>query len=197
MGATMPLQVLLLSFILMGTKISLREGLGFFLSLLGVLAVVAQGDLALFLQLQFNPGDIIILIGITTWAIYTVLLIKRPPELSLLGFLMGTVIVGWIFLIPLFLWEISTGVQATWQSESYLSLAYVGIFPSVLSYIFWNKGVQMVGANKAGIFAYLTPVFGATLGVIFLGEQFRWYHSIGIILIFLGVWLATKKKAKI
>ncbi|MCW9035994.1 MAG: DMT family transporter [Rhodospirillales bacterium] len=195
MGATMPLQVILLSFILLGTAISLRVSFGFFISLLGVLAVIAQGDLAILLNFQINPGDFIILTGVLTWAMYTVLLIKRPPELSLMGFLMGTVIVGWIFITPLYLWELSTGTTGTWQTQSFLSLAYVGIFPSVLSYIFWNKGVQMIGANKAGVFAYLTPVFGATLGVIFLNESFQIYHGVGIALIFFGVWLTTRKKA--
>jgi len=193
-GGTMPLQVVMLSLIILRTPIALNEGAGIALSMLGVLAIVAQGNPAALSELQFNPGDFIILGAVTVWSSYTVLMVKRQDGLDPVPFLMGLMIVGWIFLTPFYLWERSTGALVQWQQESYLAIAYVAIFPSILAYLFWNKGVRELGPNKTGMFVYLTPAFGVSLGVIFLGEAVQTYHFVGVALIFLGVWLSTRKK---
>jgi drug/metabolite transporter (DMT)-like permease len=194
-GATMPLQVVLLSLLILRTPVGGREGAGIALSLFGVVSIVAQGDFSALADLKFNPGDLIILGAVTIWSSYTVLMVKREDGLAPLPFLMGLMIVGWIFLLPLYLWEQSTGATVQWQQESYLAIAYVAVFPSILAYLFWNRGVRELGPNKTGMFVYLTPAFGASLGVIFLGETLDTYHFVGISLIFLGVWLSTKKKS--
>jgi len=127
------------------------------------------------------------------WSIYTVLLAKIPQGLSRLGFTFSMVLAGIVLLIPMYLWELSTGARIVLTEDSILAFAYIGIFPSVLSFLCWNRGVELVGANVAGTFLNLMPIFGAVLGMLLLGETLLPYHYVGIVLIFGGIYLVTKK----
>lgn len=179
----------------------LRKGLnplgmvGIALSLIGVSWVVLRGDVATVATLDFNPGDLIILGAVFVWAVYTVLLAKIPAGLSRFGFTYAMVIAGLVFLVPLYGWEISTGAEIVLNRDTLMAFGYIGIFPSVLSLMCWNRGVELVGANVAGTFLNLMPVFGAVLGMLLLGEHLQIYHYIGIVLIFSGIYLVTKKNA--
>ena len=146
---------------------------------------------------QFVRGDLWTLSAAMSWAMYTILLRKRPDKLDHICFLTSIIIIGLLFLLPFYLWEIHTGAIIQLTMTSVTSVLYVAIFPSVLAYLFWNRAVEMIGATKAGIFIHLMPVFGAIMAYIFLGEKLRSYHIAGICLIFSGIYLTTIHKTKI
>jgi drug/metabolite transporter (DMT)-like permease len=113
-----------------------------------------------------------------------------------IGFLTILIVFGTIFLMPLYIWEIQTGARIQFSLKALGSIVYVAVFPSILSYLFWNKAVSIVGANRAGIYIHLMPVFSVFLAFVFLGERFKLYHLSGIVLIFSGIFLATSSKMK-
>jgi drug/metabolite transporter (DMT)-like permease len=111
-----------------------------------------------------------------------------------LAFIATTFWLGSIFLVPIYLWETLTVTSMKLTPSTLLVLAYVMIFPSIVSYLCFNRGVEMVGANRAGLFIHLMPVFGGFMAIVFLGEVLGWYHGVGVSLIGLGIYLATRKK---
>lgn len=133
------------------------------------------------------------LLAVLVWAVYTVGLAWRPSGVHPMLMLAAMTAVGLAALFPAYLWEMAAGRHININLGSLASLAYVGIFPSFLGYIFYNRGVGEIGANKGSLFIHLMPVFGTLLSVIFLGEIPLWYHYLGIGLIFAGIWLTMKK----
>jgi drug/metabolite transporter (DMT)-like permease len=120
----------------------------------------------------------------------------HPQDIDPIGFLAILIVFGTIFLTPLYIWEIQTGARIQFSLKAFGSIVYVAVFPSILSYLFWNKAVSMVGANKAGIFIHLIPVFSTFMAFVLLGERFELYHLPGIVFIFSGIFLATSKKMR-
>lgn len=190
--AAMPVLTLIFSLILLKKGVSKLGIVGIALSMSGVVYVVLQGDLASLKTLEINRGDLLILACMTLWAIYTVLLAKAPQGISRLGLAYGLVLCGLILLVPLYGYDVIQGARVDVTGETLLAFAYIGVFPSVLSILCWNKGVEMVGANVAGIFLNLMPIFGTVLGIILLGERLQGFHMIGIAFIFCGIWLVTR-----
>ncbi len=169
--------------------------IGVFIAFLGASFIIFKGDLNVFLSFKLNPGDALIMLAVFFYALYTVLLKKRPT-MHPLSFVLATFILGLPMILPFYLYE-SLNVQAVSLNQStLLAFAYVGIFPSILSYIFYNRAVDELGANKVGLFSYLNPIMGSILAILLLGERFKPYHVIGIILIMIGVLIATRVKAK-
>jgi drug/metabolite transporter (DMT)-like permease len=191
--SSMPVVTLVFSWLILRKGVSLSAAFGIALSLLGVAWVIARGDFATLASVSFNPGDMLILAAISLWAVYTVLLAKMPAGISRLALVYAMVLSGLVLLFPFYMWEISTGAHFTLNQNSLLAFAYIGIFPSVLAFLFWNKGVEMVGANVAGSFINLSPVFSTIMGVFLLGESLEPFHYSAIALIFIGIWLVTKK----
>jgi drug/metabolite transporter (DMT)-like permease len=128
-----------------------------------------------------------------SWAIYSVMLRKRPQTMDPIAFLTLIVGFGLIFSLPFYFWELRNQGGFSLTPASLASLGYVALFPSVLSFIFWNYGVDKVGANQAGIFIHLMPVFSIILAILFLGERMRGFHAVGMLLIFGGILLTTFK----
>lgn len=192
--AGLPVMTLLFSWFLLRKGVDGRGALGIVISLLGVSWVVIKGDLGHLTAVQFNPGDLLILVAMILWAIYSVMLAKVPEGLNRMAFTIAMMIVGLLFLVPAYGWEIAHSAGFELTQETLLAFAYTGVFPSVLALLFWNKGVEAVGANVAGIFINLMPVFGAILGLVLLGEQLVSYHFIGIVAIFAGVALVTVRR---
>jgi drug/metabolite transporter (DMT)-like permease len=116
-----------------------------------------------------------------------------PQDIDPVSFLSILIVFGTIFLTPLYFWEIHTGARIQFSLKAFSSIVYVAVFPSILSYLFWNKAVSIVGANKAGIFIHLIPVFSVFLAFVLLGERFEFYHLPGIVLIFGGIFLTTSR----
>jgi drug/metabolite transporter (DMT)-like permease len=188
-----PVFIILLSWMLVGERISGLQGAGVTLSLAGVLAIVARGDPAMLATFQFNPGDLWLITAMLLWAIYTIVLKRRPAELSAMAFLAAMLLLSLPLLLPFYLWEFFVRGGFPLNAATVSALAYYCTVPSIVAYLFWNRGVVQVGANRAGLFVHLMPVFGALLSVIFLGERLYAYHYAGAALIFGGIWFTTRK----
>lgn len=188
LNSFVPIMIVSLSWMLLGRKLGLREATGIVISLTGVLAIVVRGNPSALLGLALNVGDLWVLGSVVAWSAYTLLLPHRP-NVHPLSFLAAITVVGLLVLAPVYAWEISTGRHIVLNPASLLGIAYTGIFPAFLGYIFWNRGVAEVGPSRAGLFMHLIPAFGILLSIAFLDEQPRFYHLMGIGLIFSGIWL--------
>lgn len=193
--STTPVVIVLLSWILFHERVTHRQALGIVVSFLGVLAIIGRGDPNLLLELRLNRGDLWMLGAPPSWALYTVLVKRHPPELHPMALLTTTTVFGLLLLIPLYFWEIGRGAGLELSPVSVAGVVYVALFASVIAYICWNRGVGTVGANRAGLFLHLIPVFSTVLAVIFLGESIRGFHVVGIALIFVGIYLTTTGRA--
>jgi drug/metabolite transporter (DMT)-like permease len=191
-----PIIIVLFSWAMYNDRLSLRQYLGVAISLCGVVLIISQGELDALLQLRFNRGDILVFVAAACWALYSANLKKYPKGLHPLAYQMGIVLVGLTILLPLYLLEISTGRTMTLSSGSIVTIVYVAVFASVLAFIFWNRAVTMLGANIAGPFIHLMPVFSTILAVIFLGEKLTANHIQAILLIFGGILLTTFRVKK-
>jgi drug/metabolite transporter (DMT)-like permease len=190
-SAAIPVAIVLLSRIWLGEAVGIGQAVGIVISLAGVVLVIAQGDLARLMALRLQSGDLWVLAAVVSWAIYSVLLRRHPTGLSPLALLTVQMTLGWLFLLPVYLCELATGqgFHVTWQSAGLI--AYVAIFPSFLAYHLWNEGVASLGANLAGQYTYLIPLFTALLAIPFLGETFRWFHLTGLVAIIGGLRVAA------
>ena len=188
-----PILIILLSWLISRERISGLQACGVALSLCGVAAIIGRGDLAILAAFHFNPGDLWLITAMLLWALYTIVLRRRPAELSALAFLSAMLLLSLPFLFPFYLWELGHRGGFALTPATISALAYYCTIPSIVAYLFWNRGVAQVGANKAGLFVHLMPLFGALLSVIFLGERLFAYHYIGALLIFGGIWLTTRK----
>ncbi len=188
-----PILIILLSWVVVRERISRLQACGVALSLAGVLAIIARGKVSTLAAFHFNPGDLWLIAAQFLWAVYTFVLRRRPPELSAMGFLSAMLLLSLPFLLPFYLWEFSERGGFALTPATLATLAYYGTIPSIVAYLFWNRGVAQVGPNKAGLFVHLMPLFGALLSVIFLGEQLYAYHYAGAALIFTGIYLTTRR----
>ncbi len=192
MQSATPLAILLCSFLLFRERPNVLQVVAVLISLLGVLVIAAQGSLAAMLHLSLNRGDAYILLGIAIYAVYAALL-RRRPAVHPLSFLAATFAVGTANLFPLYVWERMSGAVIHPTAGALLAIVFIGVCPAFVAYLFFNRGVELIGANRAGHFIHLIPVFGSLLAVFTLGELFRAYHLAGIVLIGGGILLATLK----
>ncbi len=190
-NAVTPVLIIVAECVLFGVRLSLRRWAGVAAALAGIVAVVTRGDPAALATLALNRGDLLLLMAAVTWTVYTLALRRLPAGLDPLAMLATTVGVGVVFLLPVFAWEYAAGARTQWGTAAWLGVAYIGVFPSVLAYLFYNRGVQAVGGHRASMFLYLIPVFGIVLAIVFLGERLAWFHALGTALIFGGIALAT------
>lgn len=193
LNSFIPVATIAISWAFLGKRLRRLEGIGVAISLLGALTIVARGDLAVLTHLNLNLGDVWMLGAVLVWALYTVGLAWRPAGVHPMLMLAAFCAVGLAALFPAYLWEMAQGRHMNVHAGSLAALAYVGIFPSFVGYIFYNRGVAEVGAAKASLFIHLMPVFGTLLSAMFLGEIPQWYHYAGIALIFTGIGLTMRK----
>jgi drug/metabolite transporter (DMT)-like permease len=187
-----PLIVAVWSLLLLGVRLTLMQAGGILLSLLGVLAILLHGDLTALSNIEFNKGDLIFIVALTIFGFYSVLSLKRPDihGLSFVGFTFGC---GAACLIPLLIWELCTRPVMQIDTANLLTVFYVAAFPSTLAYLCFNRGVQLIGANRAAPFFHLVPVFGTVMSIAFLGEHPQAFHFIGFALVLSGVFVASRK----
>ncbi len=190
-NAMVPVFIALLAWAIFRDRLTTRQVAGVAISFAGLLFIIAKGDFSVLTTLNFSEGDLWTLGAGISWAIYSVMLRKRPPQLDLIAFLTVIVFFGLVFLSPFYVWELTEKGGFKLEPASYASIAYVCVFPSVVAYIFWNRAVLMVGPNKAGIFFHLMPVFSIVLASVFLGERLYAFHLTGMVLIFAGIALTT------
>lgn len=192
LNSFVPVIIIAISWAFLGQRLRASQWAGVAISLTGVLLIVGRGDPMVILSLALNVGDVWILVSCLLWALYTVCLRWRPPELHPLGLLGANAVVGVLALLPVYLWSLAQGLHITWTAGAVAGLAYVGVFPSVVSYIFWNNAVARVGPNKAGMFMHLMPLFASLLAIAFLGERLHLFHLAGMVLILGGIWLTSR-----
>lgn len=190
-ASTGPLLVAIATYVLYGEKPTPRQVLGVLASLTGVVVVVSRGSLETLLHLQLNPGDVWWFVGQIIYALYTALLRKRPPAIHSFSF--ALVLFGWggLMLTPLLVAEIAAGYYPVWDMPAIASLGYIVLVPSLISYLFYNRGVEMIGPNRASPFYHLIPIFGSALAILFLGERPHPYHAAGYALVLVGIIVAT------
>jgi len=192
LNSFVPVIIIAISWAFLGQRLRASQWAGVVISLTGVLSIVGRGDPRVILALSFNIGDLWIIASTLLWALYTICLRWRPPELHPLGLLGANGIVGVVTMLPVYLWSLTQGLHVNWSGEALVGLAYAGVFPSVLGYIFWNNAVSRVGPNTAGMFMHLLPVFASLLAIVFLGERLHLFHVAGMALIFSGIWLTSR-----
>jgi drug/metabolite transporter (DMT)-like permease len=187
-----PLFVALWSFALFGDRLTPRQAGGICVSFTGVLVIICHGSLDVLVGIGFNRGDVWLLIALAIYAYYTAALRQRPAmhPLSFLAVGMGW---GALLLLPGVGWEMASGKTFVLDAVSVASFAYVCVFPSLLGYLCLNRGIELIGANRAAPFMHLVPVFGSVLAIALLGERFELYHAVGYALVFIGITIATRK----
>jgi drug/metabolite transporter (DMT)-like permease len=190
--ASTPPMILLMGWLLLGERTTLSRLLATGLSMAGVLVVVAQGSVHMLLHLTLNVGDILVLIASIAWAAYTVLLPRRP-DVHPLTFLAVTFLIGVVCTLPLAVWEVAHGARVVWSPGIAGALVYVAVFPSLIAYVFYVRGVSLAGAAAAGQFINAMPLVGALLAVLLLGERLAAYHFAGMAMILGGIiWFARE-----
>lgn len=192
MNSLVPVLILASGAVIFGDSISLRQIGGITLSLFGVLAIIAHGQLETLLNLGFNWGDLLILFNMMVFSVYAVCL-RRLPKIHPLSLLFALAVVTTVSTAPFALWEAAAGytVRLDWLTVG--SIAYVSIFSTVVAFLAWNRGVELIGASRSGPFLHLVPVCTALVSGVLLGEHLAAYHLAGFVLIIGGVWLASKR----
>jgi len=194
MISTIPVWIMFISSILGIEKTNKFQIFGVFLSLMGVMFIITKSDLDLIKNLDFNKGDLIMASGMFAWALYSALLKKKTYEISQITLLEVVIITGLLFLIPIYILEIYLGNPLIVHKPFILTLTYVVLLPGLASFFFWIKGISIIGANRAGVFLHLMPIFGSLMAIIFFDEKFMLYHFLGAIFIIAGIILSNRNK---
>jgi drug/metabolite transporter (DMT)-like permease len=192
--AICPVLVPLLSWVIHREPVTGRILLAIAVSIAGVAVVILRGDPAQLATLSFNKGDLIMLIAVFAWSMYTVLVKRRPAALHPQSLLVATMGFATAFLLPVYLWESAFVRPMPVSQDSMLAVAYVVVFASLLAYVCFNRGIEVLGPNKGGLFLHLVPAFAALLAFVFLGERLQGFHAVGIAAIVAGIVLATTAK---
>ena len=187
-----PLFVAIWSLLLLGVRLTWAQAFGILVSLCGVLTILLRGDIGALSKITLNKGDIMFLVALAIFGFYSALSVKRPAihSLSFLAFTFGF---GALCLIPAFALELATRPMAQFTVQNVAVLAYVAVFPSILSYLCFNRGIELIGANRAAPFFHLIPVFGSAMAIVFLGEKLRLFHLAGYALVLAGVVIAARR----
>ena len=193
MLAAIPAATIVLSSLMKIEETNIFQLLGLVLSIIGIGSIISNGNIQKIIALDFNKGDIWMLVCVITWSLYSTLLKKNNFKFSQFTLIQLMVSVGILFLIPQFFYEKSIGLELNFNKNFYLILIYVAIFPAIAAYYFWQKGVAIIGPNRASMFIQLMPLFSAIMAIIFFGEIFELYHFVGAIFILSGIYLSNKK----
>ena len=192
-NTAIPVTIILVCFLLKIEKTNIFQLSGLLISVLGILAIITRLDLNILLSLSFNKGDLFMIGAIIAWGIYSAYLRKQTFDVSLLALVHIICTFGLIFLLPLFILDVAQGKTIEMSSNLFYILIYIAIFPSIGSYYCWAGAVSIIGANRAGIFLSLIPLFSTIFAILFFNEKFLFFHLIGSILIILGLFLSNKK----
>ena len=191
--AAIPAATIVLSSIMKIEKTNTFQILGLLLSIIGIGSIISNGDLQRIVSLSFNKGDLWMLVCVFTWALYSILLKKYKFKLSQFTLIQLMVSVGVLFLIPQFFYEKTIGLEVNFNKAFFLILFYVVVFPAIAAYYCWQKGVEIIGPNRATIFIQLMPLFSAIMAIIIFNEKFALYHFAGAAFIVSGIYLSNKK----
>ena len=193
MLAGIPALVMILSSIMNIEKANIFQFVGLILSILGVGTIISNADIQKILSLNFNKGDLWMLVCVISWSLYSTLLKKKKLELTQFTFIQLMVTVGVIFLIPQYLYEQSIGLEISINKFFIVILLYVVIFPAIAAYYCWQKAIELIGPNRSAIFVQLMPLFSALMAILIFKEKFQLYHFIGGTFILSGIYLSNRK----
>ena len=193
MISTIPVMIIIFCWLFRIEKTNVYQIFGVIFSLSGVVVIITKADLNILLNLNFNKGDIWMVVAMFSWAMYSALLRKKKFELSQLSLLQTIITAGLIFLLPAYLVELSLGYKTSINLPFILTLTYVVLFPGLASFIFWIKGISIIGSNRSGIFLHLMPIFSTIMAILIFGEKFMIFHLIGAMFIIAGIILSSKK----
>ena len=185
-----PVLIIIWAMLLFAEWPSPRQAAGVLVSLAGVAVIAGRGSAAVLIGLRLNPGDVWILAGLVIYGIYCVML-RRRPSVHPISFLSAAMGIGSMMMLPFYLAELASGARIHAGAHAFLAMGYMAIFPSFIAYLLFNRGIELIGAARAGQSMHLMPLFGSLLAVVFLGEHFRAYHAAGIALIAAGILLAS------
>ena len=191
--AIIPAVTIVLSALMKVEKSNIFQIFGLILSIIGVGSIISNGDVQRIVSLSFNNGDLWMLVCVLSWALYSTLLKKNKFKLSQFSLIQIMVSVGVIFLIPQYFYEQSIGLELNFNKAFFLILFYVVVFPAIVAYYCWQKGVEIIGPNRATMFIQLMPLFSAVMAIIIFKEKFELYHFVGATFIVSGIYLSNKK----
>ena len=192
MISTIPVMIIFFCWIFKIEKTNFYQILGVLFSLMGVVVIVTNADVNKLLNLNFNKGDLWMVVAMFSWAMYSALLRKKKFELSQISLLQTIISAGLILLLPAYLIEMTLGYRANINLPFILTLTYVVLFPGLASFFFWIKGISIIGSNRSGIFLHLMPIFSTIMAMLIFKEKFMTFHLIGAILIITGIILSSK-----
>ncbi len=192
-GAT-PAAIVFVSWLAAGERITWRTALGMMVAFVGLVVIILRGDVASVVGFDVNRGDALVVLAVCCWALYSALLRHRPAGLGVIAFALLVTLIGMVVLAPFYVWERSLGKTFELTASNLLVVLYAGAVLSAVTSVLWIRSVSVVGANTAGQFSYLLPVFGSLLAVLLLGEDFRLYHLLGMALVLGGVYLAVGRR---
>ena len=193
MISTIPVMIMFISSILKIERTNIFQILGVICSFVGVILIITKANLDLLVNLDFNKGDLTMVVAMLSWATYSALLKKRKHELSQLSLLEVIITFGLIFLIPIYITEYSLGFEITLNKPFILVLIYVVLFPGLAAFICWIKGISLIGPNRSGVFLHLMPILSAIMAMIIFKEKFMLYHLLGAFFILSGIILSNRK----
>ena len=191
--AIIPAVTIVLSSLMKIEKTNVFQIFGLILSIIGVGSIISNGDIQRVMSLSFNNGDLWMLVCVLSWALYSTLLKKNKLKLSQFSLIQIMVSVGVLFLIPQYFYEQSIGLEVNLNKAFFLILFYVVVFPALAAYYCWQKGVEIIGPNRATMFIQLMPLFSAVMAIMIFNEKFELYHFAGAAFIVSGIYLSNKK----
>ena len=194
MISTIPVWIMFIASLLNIERTNIFQIIGVVLSLTGVICIITKADIELIKNLDFNKGDLSMVVAMFSWAIYSALLKKRTYQISQIALLEVIIICGLVFLIPVYFIEMSLGYKIVLEIPFILTLTYVVLFPGIIAFLFWIKGIAYIGANRAGVFLHLMPIFGAIMALVIFKEKFMLYHFLGAVFIIVGIILSNRNK---
>jgi drug/metabolite transporter (DMT)-like permease len=193
MISTIPVFIIFFSGLFKTESIRIYQIIGVVISLLGVISIITKLDLSLLLSLKLNKGDLWMLVAMISWTTYSLLLGKKKVKLEPFIFLQTIIIIGLLFLLPMYIAEVFAGKKITLNFPVLMTIGYVVFFAGIGAYTFWNAAIKLIGPSRSGVFLHLMPIFSSLMAVFLLGEQFSFHHIVGTLLIISGILLSSKK----
>ncbi len=193
MISTIPVMIMLFSSILKIEKTNIFQIIGVIFSFAGVIMIITKADIQILKNLDFNKGDVTMVVAMFSWALYSTLLKRQKYEISQISLLQVVITFGLLFLIPIYFIEYQIGSRIILEKPFILILSYVVLFPGLASFLLWIKGISLIGANRSGVFLHLMPILSAIMAMIFFNEKFMFYHMLGACFIITGILLSNKK----
>jgi drug/metabolite transporter (DMT)-like permease len=193
MISTIPVFIIFFSGLFKTESIRIYQIIGVVISLLGVISIITKLDLSLLLSLKLNKGDLWMLVAMISWTTYSLLLGKKKVKLEPFIFLQTIIIIGLLFLFPMYIAEVLVGKKITLNIPVLMTIGYVVFFAGIGAYTFWNAAIKLIGPSRSGVFLHLMPIFSSLMAVFLLGEQFYFHHIVGTLLIISGILLSSKK----